>query len=185
AVAAWPRRQRFPRAASSCCPIPGGYLTGCTGAIRSSLWPARPVPPLAWLGLDLINSGIRAALHVVGGLVTSGRLPRPRVGGHLTDHFRDRGDPRRCAGRARPPHTGGRGMTADLPLRLGEIGTVLATRMLRVFDATLALLETVSPVLDVAGAGRYEIHSPIGHGGHAEVLLGIVRDADGFERPVA
>ena len=76
-------------------------------------------------------------------------------------------------------------MTADLPLRLGEIGAVLATRMPRVFDATLALLETVSPVLDVAGAGRYEIQRPIGHGGHAEVLLGVARGADGFERPVA
>src|SRR5215208_2962215 len=76
-------------------------------------------------------------------------------------------------------------MTADLPLRLGEIGALLATRMPRFFDATLALLETVSPVLDVAGAGRYEIQRPIGHGGHAEVLLGVARGADGFERPVA
>jgi len=76
-------------------------------------------------------------------------------------------------------------MTDDLPLRLGEIGAVLATRMPRVFDATLALLETMSLVLDVAGAGRYEIQRPIGQGGHAEVLLGIVRGADGFERPVA
>jgi serine/threonine protein kinase len=76
-------------------------------------------------------------------------------------------------------------MTADLPHRLSEIGALLAVRMPRVFDATLALLETLSPVLDVAGAGRYEIQRPIGHGGHAEVLLGIVRGADGFERPVA
>src|SRR5262245_11655225 len=74
----------------------------------------------------------------------------------------DRGT-RRRTGRARPPNTCGRGMTADLPLRLGEIGALLATRMPRVFDATLALLETVSPVLDVAGAGRYEIQRPIGH----------------------
>ena len=32
---------------------------------------------------------------------------------------------------------------------------------------------------------RYEIQRPIGFGGHAEVLLGVVRGADGFERPVA
>jgi len=62
-------------------------------------------------------------------------------------------------------------MTADLPLRLGKIGALLAARMPRVFDATLALLETLSPVLDIVGAERYDIQRPIGHGGHAEVLL--------------
>jgi len=34
-------------------------------------------------------------------------------------------------------------------------------------------------------AERYEIQRPIGLGGHAEVLLGIVRGADGFQRPIA
>jgi len=76
-------------------------------------------------------------------------------------------------------------MTADLPLRLGEIGAVLASRMPGVLDATLVLLESVSPALDAAGSGRYEIQRQVGLGGNAEVLLGIARGADGFERPVA
>jgi serine/threonine-protein kinase len=43
----------------------------------------------------------------------------------------------------------------------------------------------MSPALDAACSGRYEIQRQIGLGGHAEVLLGIARGADGFERPVA
>ena len=76
-------------------------------------------------------------------------------------------------------------MTADLTLRLGEIGAVLAKRMPGVLDATIVLLESVSPPLDAACSERYEIQRQIGAGGHSEVLLAIVQGADGFHRPVA
>src|SRR4051812_3418399 len=39
--------------------------------------------------------------------------------------------------------------------------------------------------VDAAPSERYEIQHSIGVGGQAEVLLGIVRGADGFHRPVA
>lgn len=49
---------------------------------------------------------------------------------------------RRHAGRARALPTGGRDMTIDLTLRLGEIGAVLAEKVPGVLDATLLLLES-------------------------------------------
>lgn len=76
-------------------------------------------------------------------------------------------------------------MTADLTQRLGEIGAVLAEKMPGVLDATVLLLESVPPALDAARFDRYELQHQIGVGGHAEVLLGAVRGADGFHRPVA
>ena len=76
-------------------------------------------------------------------------------------------------------------MTIDPTLRLGEIGAILAERLPGVLDATIVLLESVPPALDTARSERYEIRRQIGAGGHAEVLLGVVRGADGFHRPVA
>jgi serine/threonine protein kinase len=43
----------------------------------------------------------------------------------------------------------------------------------------------VPSVHDAARSARYTIHHQIGLGGHAEVLLGVVRGADGFHRSVA
>ena len=76
-------------------------------------------------------------------------------------------------------------MTADLTLRLGELGAVLAKRMPGVLDAITVLLESVPPALDAARSEHYEIQHQIGAGGHAEVLLGTARGVDGFHRPVA
>ncbi len=76
-------------------------------------------------------------------------------------------------------------MTREPTLRLGEIGAVLAERSPDILDATLALLESVPPALDAARSERYEIQHHIGEGGQAEVLLGVLRGADGFQRPVA
>lgn len=76
-------------------------------------------------------------------------------------------------------------MTLDIAFRLGEIGAILAERMPGALDATIVLLESVPRALDAAHAERYEIRHQIGAGGHAEVLLGVVRGADGFHRPVA
>jgi serine/threonine protein kinase len=76
-------------------------------------------------------------------------------------------------------------MTIDLTLRLGESGALLAEKMPGVLDATILLRESVPPALDAARFERYELLHRIGVGGHAEVLLGVVRGADGFHRPVA
>jgi len=76
-------------------------------------------------------------------------------------------------------------MTTDLTLRLGEIGTVLAEKMPRVLDATVLLLESLAPAVDAARLNRYSIQHQLEVGGHAEVLLGVARGADGFHRPVA
>jgi serine/threonine-protein kinase len=51
-------------------------------------------------------------------------------------------------------------------------------------DATIVLLEPEPPALDAARSDRYQIERPIGAGGYAEVLLGVVRGTDGFRRPV-
>ena len=76
-------------------------------------------------------------------------------------------------------------MSIDLTMRLSEIGAVLAERMPNVLAAAIALLESASLALDAARPERYEIQHQIGAGGQAEVLLGTVRGAQGFHRPVA
>lgn len=73
----------------------------------------------------------------------------------------------------------------DRAQRLRSIASILARRMPVVLDAALALLETVPLALDAARAERYQIQRQIGAGGHAEVLMAVVRGADGFHRPVA
>ena len=73
-------------------------------------------------------------------------------------------------------------MIIDPKLRLDEIGSILAQRMSGVLDAAIILLESVPLALDAAHSERYEIQRQIGGGGQAEVLLGIVRGADGFHR---
>ena len=80
---------------------------------------------------------------------------------------------------------GRRPMTADLTQRLGEIGAVLAERMPLVIDATIAIFESILPVLEDARPARYQIGPPIGIGGMAEVLLGTLRGAHWFHRRVA
>src|SRR6188508_32838 len=77
------------------------------------------------------------------------RWMAPRAAARRHDRPRPaRGGSRRRAGRARPLRTGERTMTIDLTRRLGELGAVLAARMPGVFDATLALLESVPAALD-------------------------------------
>ena len=76
-------------------------------------------------------------------------------------------------------------MSSDLTMRLSEIGAVLAERMPIVLEAATALLESIPPALDAARPEHYEIKHKIGAGGQAEVLLGTVRGAEGFHRPVA
>jgi serine/threonine protein kinase len=76
-------------------------------------------------------------------------------------------------------------MTIDLTMRLSAIGTVLAARMPNVLDAVIALLESVLPAFDPTPPERYDIKHQIGTGGMADVLLGTLRGAEGFHRPVA
>jgi len=76
-------------------------------------------------------------------------------------------------------------MTTNRITRLGEIGAVLAERMPNVLDAVITLLESIPPALDPARPERYELTRKIGSGGQAEVLLGTVRGAEGFQRLVA
>lgn len=76
-------------------------------------------------------------------------------------------------------------MSIDPTVRLGELGAALAERRPSVLDAAIALLESVPPALDAARTERYEIKDRIGVGGMAEVLLGAVRGAEGFQRSVA
>ena len=76
-------------------------------------------------------------------------------------------------------------MSVDLTMRLSELGAILAARMPIVLAAVVALLESVARALDAERPERYEIQHRIGAGGQAEVFLGAVRGAEGFERPVA
>ena len=76
-------------------------------------------------------------------------------------------------------------MTADLTLRLGEIGADLAKRAPLVLYAVVAALESLQRALDATWPERYQVRHPIGAGGTAEVFLGVARGAHGFHRLVA
>jgi serine/threonine-protein kinase len=76
-------------------------------------------------------------------------------------------------------------MTADLTLRLGEIGADLAKRAPLVLYAVVAALESLQRALDATQPERYQVGPPIGTGGTAEVFLGVAQGVHGFQRPVA
>lgn len=76
-------------------------------------------------------------------------------------------------------------MTADLTLRLGEIGADLAKRAPIVLQAMVAVLESIQRALDATRRERYQVGPPIGAGGTAEVYLGVALGVHGFQRPVA
>lgn len=76
-------------------------------------------------------------------------------------------------------------MTADLTLRLGEIGADLEKRAPRVLHGVVVALESLQSALDAGRPERYQVGPPIGAGGTAEVFLGFAQGAHGFQRPVA
>ena len=76
-------------------------------------------------------------------------------------------------------------MTADLTLRLSEIGADLAKRAPLVLYAVVAALESLQSALDVTRRERYQVGPLIGAGGTAEVFLGIAQGVHEFRRLVA
>jgi serine/threonine protein kinase len=86
----------------------------------------------------------------------------------------------------RPPRrTKRRQREARITTRRRQRPKVHDHRAPRLPNRTSALPESGAPALDIACSERYEIQRQIGLGGHAEVLLGVIRGADGFHRPVA
>jgi hypothetical protein len=61
----------------------------------------------------------------------------------------------------------------------------MALRRPNLLAAVILVLEAIARALDAVRPERYEIQRPIGTGGQAEVLLGVVRGTNRFERPIA
>src|SRR6185503_1954662 len=105
-------------------------------------------------------------------------------------------------GRARTSRRSRPAAFGDVKASRARLRTIagIARRSPVVVAAALALLESVleaadraiaaertptaPPAVDAARSDRYQIRRRIGAGGHAEVLLAVVRGADGFHRPV-
>ena len=64
-------------------------------------------------------------------------------------------------------------MTADLTLRLGEIGADLAKRAPLGLYEVVAALESIQRALDVTRSERYQIGPPIGAGGTSTLLMSL------------